>query len=109
VLAVISGGKIATALLIMGVPILDVVWIIGRRLRAHKKVFVGDSKHLHFRLLAAGMSQRQVVIFLSIISLAFGSVSFFFTTQEKVFALVAMIIFMLILATILVNRYEKKM
>ncbi len=108
VFAIISGGKIATALLVMGVPILDVVWIIGRRLRHHKKIFVGDSKHLHFRLLAAGMSQRQVVLFISLISLAFGSVSFFFTTHEKVLALCGLILFMLVLAIILVKRDEQK-
>ncbi len=108
VLAVISGGKIATALLVMGVPILDVVWIIGRRLRNHSKVFVGDSKHLHFRLLAAGLSQRQVVVFISLISLAFGSVSFFFTTHEKLLALGGLLVFMLILGFILVKRNETK-
>ena len=31
ILAIISGGKIATALLILGIPILDVAWVILRR------------------------------------------------------------------------------
>lgn len=106
VLAVLSGGKIATALLVMGVPILDVVWIIARRFRTQGSIFIGDSKHLHFRLLAAGMTQRQVVLFLSLISLAFGSVSFFYTTTAKLIALGILLLFMFFLAVILVTRYE---
>ena len=31
-LAIISGGKIATTLLILGIPILDLIWVILRRL-----------------------------------------------------------------------------
>jgi len=108
VLAVISGGKIATALLVMGIPILDVAWIIFRRMRTGSKLYVGDAKHLHFRLLNAGLSQRQVVIFLSLLSLLFGSVSFFFTTNGKLIALSALIIVMIVLARILVTRHEKK-
>ncbi len=107
VLAIISGGKIATALLVMGVPILDVLWIIVRRLRTGQKLYVGDDKHLHFRLLRAGMSQRQVVLFVAGISLLFGSVSFFFTTKGKLIALSVLVLFMVLLAIGLIRYYEK--
>lgn len=108
VLAVISGGKIATALLVMGIPILDVVWIILRRLKTHSKLYMGDSKHLHFRLLHAGLSQRQVVIFLSFLSLLFGSVSFFFSTKGKLVALVLLMVVMILIARFVVQRHENK-
>jgi len=107
VLAIISGGKIATALLVMGIPILDVIWIIIRRLRAGTKLYKGDALHLHFRLLKTGLSQKQVVLFLSVLSLLFGSVSFFASTRGKLIALVVLIIVMIILALILNRRDEK--
>lgn len=107
VLAVISGGKIATALLVMGVPILDVLWIIGRRLASGQKIFSADKKHLHFRLLQAGMTQRQVAFSLALVSLVFGSVSFVFGTRAKLIALAALFVFMLGLALVLI-RHEKK-
>ncbi|OGY90388.1 MAG: hypothetical protein A3B30_00215 [Candidatus Komeilibacteria bacterium RIFCSPLOWO2_01_FULL_52_15] len=106
VLAILSGGKIATALLIMGVPILDVVWLIVRRLIAGQHVFTGDNRHLHFRLLRAGLSQRQVVLLLSGLSLLFGSVSFFYTTRVKIIALAVLVAFVLILEALLTSRYE---
>ena len=97
VLSIISGSKIATALLVMGLPILDVLWVIIWRLRRHKPFWQGDNQHLHFRLLEAGLSQRQVALFISFIGLAFGLVSIFFTTKAKLSALSILLIFMFIL------------
>src|SRR6185503_18582266 len=51
VLAIILGAKIATAFLVMGVPILDVAWVIIKRVFNRKSPFRGDRLHLHFRLL----------------------------------------------------------
>ena len=51
VLSIIAGSKIATALLIMGIPILDVVWVIIRRLYTGKKLSEPDRRHLHHRFL----------------------------------------------------------
>lgn len=97
VLAIISGSKIATALLVMGLPILDIIWVIIRRLRQKKAVWRGDSGHLHFRLLRAGFSQQQIVFFLGFISLLFGLVSIMFTTKAKIGALVILLAIMFVL------------
>ncbi len=72
VIAIISGGKFATAALVLGLPILDALWVIFRRLVAGQPVWQADRKHLHHRLLDAGFSQRQSVIFLYAISIFFG-------------------------------------
>jgi len=62
VLSIIGGAKVATALLVLGIPILDVAWQIISRLRAGKSPFVADRGHLHHRLLDLGLSQRAIVI-----------------------------------------------
>lgn len=110
VLSIISGSKIATALLIMGVPILDVVWVIGRRAFFEKKspFRTADRKHLHFRLLDIGLSHRQAVVFLYFLSISFGICSLFLKTKEKLMALVILAVVMLVLAIILVIVYKKK-
>lgn len=109
VLAIISGAKIATALLIMGIPILDVAWVIFRRIFKEKKsAFVGDAKHLHFRLLDAGLNQRQAVLFLYLLTLLFGAVSLFQQTIGKLISLLILSGVMLLLAWWVVNRYNKK-
>ena len=84
VLSVISGGKMATAFLILGVPVLDVGWVILRRLFSGKSPFEADKLHLHHRFLTAGLTQRQAVIILYLISTIFGIIAVSAGTQEKI-------------------------
>jgi UDP-GlcNAc:undecaprenyl-phosphate GlcNAc-1-phosphate transferase len=87
VLSVIAGGKVATALLILGIPLLDVLWVVLRRIFHGQNPFVADKLHLHHRFLAAGLSQRQAVIILYIIAAFFGIIAVLGGTQEKIQAL----------------------
>lgn len=62
-LGILSGAKIATALLVLLVPALDgVVAIVRRTWRGRSPVW-GDREHLHHQLLNRGWSQRQVAGF----------------------------------------------
>ncbi|MFA5188102.1 MAG: MraY family glycosyltransferase [Patescibacteria group bacterium] len=106
VLAIISGSKVATTLLIMGIPILDVIWVIGRRIFNKKAVSLADRKHLHFRLLDIGLSQRQAVIFMYILTALFGSAALFLQTFGKLIAFFVLIVVMLILGASLVIIYK---
>ena len=62
VLGIIGGAKMATVLLVMGLPLLDVVWQIVRRVSKGSNPTQGDRGHVHFRLLDMGFSQRQIVV-----------------------------------------------
>jgi len=88
ILAIISGGKIAIALLIMGIPVLDLGWTILRRLLKKQNPFtVPDKMHLHHRLLALGLSQRQTVLLYYFLASAFGLAALFLQSRGKLFAL----------------------
>ena len=93
VLAIFSGGKIATVLLIMGFPILDAGWVIVQRIKAGESIFKGDTRHLHYKLLEQGWSQRKVVLFIYLICLSFGISAIVFQDINKIFSL--MILFVL--------------
>lgn len=96
VLAIISGGKIAMALLVMGIPILDVAWTIIRRLAAGKNPFkFADRKHLHFRLLNFGLSVKKSVLLFYLLSLIFGFSALFLQSLGKIFALAALFVIMI--------------
>lgn len=60
-LGLVAGGRVATVLLVMGVPIVDVAWTILDRWRHGDSPFLGDRRHLHFRLQDAGYSTRTIV------------------------------------------------
>lgn len=88
VLAVISGGKVATALLVLGIPALDVAFVIVRRLWKKKNPFTSSDKdHLHHLLLAKGFSQRQVVCMYAVTALAFGVTTLLFSSWQKLIVL----------------------
>lgn len=109
VLSIISGSKVATTLLIMGIPLLDVVWVILRRIRNGQNPFkFADRKHLHFRLLDVGLSQRQAVLVIYGLTALFGGLAIFLQSFGKLIALVALAIVMIILACLLVFVYQRK-
>jgi UDP-GlcNAc:undecaprenyl-phosphate GlcNAc-1-phosphate transferase len=61
ILSIIGGAKIATALLVLGVPILDVAWVAIFRLSRGRSPLQADRGHLHHRLLDLGLSQVAIV------------------------------------------------
>ena len=67
VLSVLGTAKVALALLVLGVPIIDTFWIIIRRLSARRSPFSADRGHFHHRLLDLGLSHRQAVLLIYLI------------------------------------------
>lgn len=62
-LSIIGGAKMATILLVMGLPLMDLGWQMVNRLRHGNNPFRGDRGHLHFRLLDSGMlTPRQLAL-----------------------------------------------
>lgn len=108
VLSVILGGKIATALLVMGIPILDVAWVIVRRLWYGSSPFSGDRKHLHHRLLDIGFTHRGAVLILYSITAIFGFTAIFLQSLGKLIALIILFCFMIGLAVSVVILYKRK-
>lgn len=68
VLSIFAGAKIATTLLVLAIPVIDALWVILERLGSHDSIFSPDSRHLHYRLLKLGWSQRQICLFYWIIT-----------------------------------------
>ena len=62
VLSILGAAKVAVALLVLGVPIIDAFWIIVRRLAARRSPFAPDRGHIHHRLLDLGLSHRASVL-----------------------------------------------
>ncbi len=109
VLSIISGGKIAIALLVMGLPILDVGWVIIRRIFIEKRSWAAsDRKHLHHRLLDAGFSVRQAALFYYAVSAIFGISALILQSRGKLYALGTLTFFMIGLGSYLVVRLRRR-
>lgn len=94
VLAILTGAKIATAVLVMGLPILDVSWSVMRRLASGKSPFYADRKHLHHLLLDAGLTHRQAVLFHYCAAIGLGTAAAFLQSQGKFYAIIILILLM---------------
>jgi len=62
-----------TAVLALGVPILDTLLSIVRRAWVGTPIFGADKGHLHHRLIAMGFSHRRVVLILYSVSACFAA------------------------------------
>lgn len=60
IISIFSGTKVATALLVLSVPVIDCLWVIIERWRSGRPVFKPDKNHLHYRLMDLGWSQRKI-------------------------------------------------
>lgn len=92
VVSILSSAKLATAILVMGVPLADGAFTIGRRILTGHSPFWHDKKHLHHLLLSSGLGQRRIALFYWIISAIFGSLSLVLPSRGKIFAIIMLVI-----------------
>lgn len=92
VLSILSGAKLATLIFLLGIPMLDAIFVIIRRLKHRRSIFYADGQHLHHRLLHLGWSRRRIAIFYWSISLILGLLSLFLNSQQKFYALFGLFI-----------------
>lgn len=96
VLAIISGAKIATTMLVMAIPIIDVLRVLIIRIKNKKPIYVGDKEHIHHRLLEKKYSQKQVVYILASISFLFAISALYLQTTARVLVFLFLVFLMLI-------------
>jgi len=108
-LAIFSGGKVATAFLVLGIPILDASWVIFRRIFEGKKPWQGDLKHLHHRLLYLGLTDYSVLFVVYGLSVLFGVLAIIcVSTKQKFFVLIGLVVLMLVLIAGILSFSKKK-
>lgn len=69
---IIGGAKIALLLLVMGLPIIDVLWQMIDRVRHGRSPTSSDRGHLHFRLADAGWPAIRIVALYATACILFG-------------------------------------
>lgn len=85
---------ITVPVLALGLPIYDTLMAIIRRFLNKKPVMQGDREHLHHKLLDMGLTQRQAVVVMYIISGFLGLTAIFATelsTVQSFFVLISVL------------------
>ncbi len=98
VLSILGTAKVAVALLVLGVPILDTFWIIVRRLAGGRSPFTPDRGHIHHRLLDLGLSHSQTVLVIYGLCLGLAALSFVLSGTGQMYAFLGLaVVFGLVL------------
>lgn len=65
----ISGLPVVVPVLVLGVPLFDTFSVMFIRWQEHRPLFVGDKCHFSHRLVELGMSVRQAVVFIYLVTI----------------------------------------
>lgn len=90
VLSILSTTKVGTAMMVLGLPLIDAIYTIGRRLAQGKSPWLGDRGHLHHRLLQAGWGKRRVALFYWLVTAVLGALALSLTAKMKLFAILGL-------------------
>jgi len=91
-LSILGTAKIAVALLVLSVPIIDTFWIIVRRVAQGRSPFSPDRGHIHHRLLDLGLSHRQTVLLIYGICLLLAMLTFLLSGTGQMYAFLAIVV-----------------
>jgi len=83
---------VAIPLIAFGLPIVDVMLAVVRRLLRGKPLFLGDDDHIHHKLLKMGLSQRKAVLVLYAATAGFGFLSLVLLHGDSMIALVLCVV-----------------
>lgn len=107
-LSILSGAKVATALLVLAVPAIDFIYTIFRRILSGRSPVWGDRGHLHHRLLDLGLTPKQIALFYIFVSVILGTIALLVNSQSKFFAGLTVGIIFLGFFLWINSFYEKK-
>ncbi|GAB4139924.1 MAG: MraY family glycosyltransferase [Patescibacteria group bacterium] len=107
-ISLFSGGKVATAMIVLGIPIVDAFYVSISRIFRGKFPWTAGHDHMHHKFLDLGFSHLQISLIYSVITLLFGLITLFGETKQKFFGVLVMIIFCVGLNLFLDFRLQKK-
>jgi UDP-GlcNAc:undecaprenyl-phosphate GlcNAc-1-phosphate transferase len=103
-LSIVGTAKVAIALLVLGVPIIDTFWIIVRRLATGRAPFSPDRGHFHHRLLDLGLSHRQAVVLIYAICAGLAVLAYALSGQGQVYAFLGVFFSLGVVLIVLARR-----
>ena len=107
VLSIMGGAKVALALMVLGVPIMDVAVVIINRVRRGQHPLHYDKTHLHYRLQATGLSVKQICYVFYGLTAIFGILALRFEHFYKLLG-IALVVLTIILMIAWIDRRQQQ-
>lgn len=111
ILSIFAGGKVATMLIVLGLPLVDMLWVAIRRISKGLSPTTADHNHYHHKLLRLGLSERAALYTFYAISIVLGITSLYlmltFRSFGKFIVLLCITLLIVITSILLINKEEK--
>jgi UDP-GlcNAc:undecaprenyl-phosphate GlcNAc-1-phosphate transferase len=88
--------------LVLALPIIDTTTVVVIRIREHRPIYVGDSRHLSHRLVSLGMSRPLAVATIYLMSLGVGLGAVGLADADRIQALIILIQALAVVAVVLI-------
>ncbi|HEX3639803.1 MAG TPA: MraY family glycosyltransferase, partial [Ktedonobacteraceae bacterium] len=108
VLSIIGGAKVALALMVMGLPIVNIAVVIINRIRQGRRPWQYDSTHLHDRLRIAGFNPRQICYVFYTLTTIFGILALYLFHFYKLIGITLVVLTMAALIVWIDHRQQKR-
>ena len=104
VLSILGSAKVAVALLVLGVPIIDTFWSIVRRVANGSSPFTPDRGHVHHRLMDLGLSQTKAVLVIYGLTVILAVLSFVLSGAGQLYGFLGVVVASGFLLLVLTRR-----
>src|SRR5207247_4432936 len=92
VLSIFGTAKVAAALLVLGVPIIDTFYVIVRRMAQGQPPFAPDRGHFHHRLLDVGLSHAHAVVLIYGVTIVLAALASVTSVRTQVISFVGLVV-----------------
>ncbi|HEV8468761.1 MAG TPA: MraY family glycosyltransferase [Candidatus Limnocylindria bacterium] len=107
VLSIFGTAKVAAALLVLGVPIIDTFYVLIRRMVSGQPPFAPDRGHFHHRLLDVGLTHQQAVLLIYLMTAGLGSLAFMTSGRAQLASFIGLAVVLGVAVMALAQRSSK--
>jgi len=94
VISILATAKVGALIIVLGIPLIDFLYIVIKRLLSGKSPVWGDKNHLHHKLLAMGWGKRRVSLFYWSAAVVLGVAALSFEARTKLLIMIGLVILM---------------
>jgi UDP-GlcNAc:undecaprenyl-phosphate GlcNAc-1-phosphate transferase len=107
-IAIISGWKVATVLVVFWIYAVDTVYVVLKRLSIWNSPLIWDNTHLHHRLLKLWLDKKEVLWLLYCLSFLFWLTALFLDRLWKIIVFIIIVFIVIFINRIVDKIYLKK-
>lgn len=94
VISILATAKVGALIIVLGIPLIDFLYIMIKRIISGKSPMWGDKSHLHHKLLAMGWGRRRISLFYWLAAVVLGVAALSFDARTKLIIMIGLVILM---------------